>query len=64
MNSASDYRSIEEYVAENREMLERIFLHSNDPYARACALTLLDEGSDPPDLHRLQKELDAIKKAT
>ena len=63
MKRAEDYHSVEEFVAENREMLERVLRHSNNAYARACAWALIDAGSDAPDLAQLQKELEILQKA-
>lgn len=51
----------EAFVESNREMLVRLLRHSSNPYARACAWTILDAGSDAPDLDRLQRELAALQ---
>jgi hypothetical protein len=61
MQQVEHYNSVEEFVDEHREMLERVLRHSNDSYARACAWALLDEGSEAPDLHQLQQELTALQ---
>lgn len=63
MNPSDDYRSVAEFVDENREMLERVLRHSNSPYARACAWALIDAGSDAPDIDQLKRELEAVKEA-
>jgi len=55
------FDDVEAYVQENREMLVRVLRHSNDEFARACAWTLLDEGSSEPELEQLQDELEAIR---
>lgn len=54
-------RSIEEYVKENEEQLQRVIKHSDDTYARACAWALLDSGSDGPEIEQLRAELDQIQ---
>lgn len=61
MPQVEHYNSVEAFVDENREMLERVLRHSNNAYARACAWALLDAGSEAPDLHRLQQELTALQ---
>ena len=63
MKSAEDYTSVEEFVAENQEMLVRVLRHSSNSYARACAWALLDKGSDPVDLAQLQQEFNALQEA-
>lgn len=50
-------------VDEHREMLVRVLRHSSDPYARACAWTLLDAGSDAPTLEQVESEIQAFKEA-
>jgi len=62
MDPAEDYGSVDEFVAENREMLIRVLRHSNNEYARACAWALLDKGGDAPDLEQLQRELGTLQK--
>ena len=61
MNDPDDYRSLEAFVADNREMLERVLRHSGDAYARACAWAIIDAGSDAPDLDQLQRELSTLQ---
>lgn len=63
MTRAENYDNVGVFVDENREMLERVLRHSNNPYARACAWALIDAGSDAPDLHQLQQELSALQEA-
>lgn len=63
MTLAEDHDSVETFVDENREMLERVLRHSNNVYARACAWALIDAGSDPPELAQLSKELEVLQKA-
>jgi hypothetical protein len=52
---------IDQFVDENRDSIERVLRHSNNAYARACAWTLLDAGSDDPDIDALQRELDQLQ---
>lgn len=53
----------ETIVDEHREMLVRVLRHSSDPYARACAWTLLDAGSDAPKLEQIESEIQTFKEA-
>lgn len=64
MTDWAEYDSVEAYVADNRERLERVVRHSNDPYARACAWTILDAGTDQPELERLQEELERLQEGS
>lgn len=43
------------------ESLERVIRHSSNPYARACAWTLLDLVCDDPELADLQDELQELR---
>ena len=61
MKPVEDYTSVEEFVEDHRQMLERVLRHSNSPYARACAWALIDAGSDAPEIDRLQRELETVK---
>ena len=63
MKPVEDYNSVEEFVEDHRQMLERVLRHSNSPYARACAWALIDAGSDAPDITQLQKELEVLQEA-
>jgi hypothetical protein len=42
MESAADYRDIEDFVRREQETVVRVLLHSDDPMKRAAALTALD----------------------
>ena len=64
MKPVEDYNSVEEFVDEHREMLERVLRHSDNAYARACAWALIDAGSDAPEIDRLQQELEVVKKGS
>jgi len=57
----TNYDDIEQFVDANREALVRVIKHSDNSYARACAWTLLDAGSDGPELEQLQSELSHIR---
>lgn len=61
MPPIDDYPSIEAFVDDNREMLERVLRHSSNPYARACAWALIDAGSAAPDITELEQELSALQ---
>lgn len=63
MKPVEDYNSVEEFVDEHRQMLERVLRHSNNTYARACAWALIEAGSDAPDIDQLQRELEVVKEA-
>lgn len=64
MKPVEDYNSVEEFVDDHRQMLERVLRHSNNAYARACAWALIDIGSDAPEIDQLQRELEAVKEMT
>lgn len=57
-----DYDTLEEFVDQNREMLVRVLEHSSNEFARAAAWTLLDAGSDDPDIERLESELKTLQR--
>lgn len=56
-----EYDTVEDYVEENRDSLERVLRHSNDAFARACAWALIDAGSEPPEIDQLQRELESLQ---
>lgn len=56
-----DDDELEAFVDENRDDLVHVIKHSDNSYARACAWTLLDAGSDGPELEQLQNELNHIR---
>ena len=41
MESAADYRDIEDFVRREQETVVRVLLHSDDPWRRAAAYTAL-----------------------
>lgn len=57
----TEYDTPEAYVRENRETLENVIQNSANDFARAAAWTLLDAGSDGPELEQLERELQALK---
>lgn len=50
----------EQYVQRNREELLVLIRRSDDPFARACAWTLLDRYTPDNELDDLHDELDAV----
>lgn len=57
----TDHDDVEAFVDANREALINVIKHSSNSYARACAWTLLDAGSDAPELERLESELRELR---
>lgn len=50
----------ETYVQENRDRLVQIIRHSDDPFARACAWTMLDRYTPDQEIDELHDELDSV----
>jgi hypothetical protein len=50
----------ETYVQENRDRLVQIIRHSDDPFARACAWTMLDRYTPDREIDELHDELDSV----
>lgn len=50
----------EEYVQENRRRIIQVIRHSDDPFTRACAWTLLDRYTPNRELEELHEELDMV----
>jgi len=48
------------YVRENRDVIANVLRHSQDPYARACALALLVNGGTTRDVESVKQEVDEI----
>lgn len=48
------------YVRENRDVLANVLRHSQDPYARACALALLMNGGTARDVESVKQEVEEI----
>ena len=49
---------IGEFVRENQELLADVLRHSEDAYARACALVLLKRGGTERDVEVVKDEVD------
>lgn len=50
----------ETFVEENRERLVQIIRHSDDPFARACAWSMLDRYTPDREIDELHEELDNV----
>lgn len=50
----------QDYVEENREKILTIIRRSDDPFARACAWTLLDRYTPDKSLDDLEDELQIV----
>jgi len=48
----------EEFVQENREQVIQVIRHSDDPFARACAWTLLDRYTPDQEVEQLREEFE------
>lgn len=46
------------YVRENRDIIAGVLRHSQDPYARACALVLLTHGGSERDVEAIKEEVE------
>lgn len=51
---------IAEYVRENRDVIANVLRHSQDPYARGCALALLMHGGTSRDVESVKQEVEEI----
>lgn len=58
MSSADAPSEVREYVRENPDILADVLKHSEDPYARACALVLLAYGGTERDADVVKQEID------
>jgi len=47
-----------DYVRENRNVIADVLRHSQDPYARACALALLKHGGTERDAELVKREVE------
>jgi len=54
----STTEDIRDYVRENRDEIAHVLRHSQDPYARACALVLLREGGTERDAEKIIQEVE------
>ncbi|MFA9503250.1 hypothetical protein ACERIM_10760 [Natrinema sp. H-ect1] len=52
----------ETFIRKNREKVLAVIRQSDDPFARACAWTLLDRYTPDKELDRLHDELDTVIK--
>jgi hypothetical protein len=57
--SATD-ADLSTYVRENRDVIANVLRHSQDPYARACALALLIHGGTSRDVETVKQEVEEI----
>jgi hypothetical protein len=48
------------YVRENRDVIANVLRHSQDSYARACALALLMHGGTSRDVESVKQEVEEI----
>jgi hypothetical protein len=60
MASASSADDLSAYVRENRDVIANVLRHSQDPYARACALALLMNGGTKRDAESVKQEVEEI----
>ena len=56
----SDNEDVNEFVDENIDFIVQVLKHSNDTYARACALVLLSRCSDVRKLDEIQRDLEQV----
>lgn len=47
----------EEFVNENSELIKRVLKHSDDEFARACALAILINSGSSTDVHQIKNEI-------
>lgn len=57
---SADGQDLSTYVRENRDVLANVLRHSQDPYARACALALLLHGGTTRDVESVKQEVEEI----
>jgi hypothetical protein len=58
--SGTNDEDLSTYVRENRDVLANVLRYSQDPYARACALTLLMRGGTARDVESVKQEVEEI----
>lgn len=56
----SDDSEISVYVRENRDVIANVLRHSQDPYARACALAILMNGGTARDVETVKQEVEEV----
>ena len=52
------YDRLRAYVRENHDLIADVLVHSEDAYARACALVLLTEAGTPRDAEAVKREVE------
>lgn len=57
---STDSQDLSTYVRENRDVIANVLRHSQDPYARACALALLVNGGTTRDVESVKQEVEEI----
>ncbi|WP_049903685.1 hypothetical protein [Halococcus agarilyticus] len=60
--TADDPEEVQEFVAENRDLLGRMLAHG-DTEARGYALALLANGGKTDDFEQVQREFDKLRDA-
>ena len=53
--------STRRFVKDNRDLITDVLRYSQDAYARACALVLLQHGGTERDLEAIQSDLESIE---
>lgn len=61
VSPSDDSVEIDQYVRRHRDVITDVLRHSDDPYARACALVLLKHGGDEPELDEVIQELEQCR---
>lgn len=52
---------IREEVQKHTDLISEVLKHSDDPYARGCALVLLKHGGSEPELDTVIRELEKCR---
>lgn len=60
MDSAADYRSVAEYARLDEERLVRVFLHSDDSWAAACAMVGLIRSDNDFSVDGLEARIEPV----
>lgn len=61
MSRDSDTQDVQRYVDENTDLLREVLKYSEEPYAQAVALVLLNHGSSEPELDAVIQELERCR---
>ena len=59
-NMSTSHDEISTYVRENRDILANVLRHSQNSYARACALAILIHGGTARDVESVKQEVEEI----